>query len=227
MVDSLRFNLCGDLEPQSDLSEQDQCTPGTRFCMTETNKKSNEEDRITAVIPIVQTSSLEPEYNISLSPKFISLFVTGPDYPSPSTSFSKPQSLNLTVICHPSETSDPQFTAYDGSRLVVEWSSPAGCPFEEEGGNNDGDKKEDKSPDHESLGSGLGWFFLVIFLCVAAYFGMGAYYNYSTYGARGADLIPHRDFWKEVPYMLSDVVSYLCSNIRPKRTSSRGGYISV
>lgn len=37
----------------------------------------------------------------------------------------------------------------------------------------------------------------------------------------------HRDFWKEVPYMLSDVVSHLCSTVHPRRTSSRGGYISV
>lgn len=29
-----------------------------------------------------------------------------------------------------------------------------------------------------------------LFLSFAAYFGLGAYYNYSTYGARGYDLIP-------------------------------------
>jgi len=228
MVDSLRFNLCADLEHQGDLSEQDQCGLGTRFCLTKTNKKPNEVDRITAVIPIAQMSTLEPKYNVSLSPKFISIFLHGPDYPLPTTSLSKPQSLNLTVICHPHETSDPVFVSYDGSRLDVEWTNSAGCPFEEEGGNKDDDKKEeDKSPNHESIGSGLGWFSLAIFLCLATYFGLGAYYNYSTYGARGADLIPHRDFWKEVPYMLSDVVSHLCSNVRPRRTSSRGGYISV
>ena len=36
----------------------------------------------------------------------------------------------------------------------------------------------------------------------------------------------HRDFWREVPYMLRDVVSHLCSTVRP-RQSSRGGYIAV
>jgi hypothetical protein len=232
MVDSLRFNLCADLEAQGNLPDQDQCGTGTRVCMTKINKKDNEEDRITAVIPIVRTDTSEPQYNTGLSPKFISLLFSGPDYPLPSTPFSKPQSLNLTVLCHPSEALHPTFVAYDGSQLFVEWASPAGCPFEEGGGNKDDDKKddkkeEDKAPDHESVGSGLGWFFLAILLCLAAYFGLGAYYNYSTYGARGADLIPHRDFWKEVPYMLGDVVSHLCSNIRPRRTSSRGGYISV
>lgn len=315
MVDSFRFNLCAELDPQGDLSEQDQvrsalintsryeleahvflvdrpyyefpkikCAIGTRACMTKTNKKPNEEDRIISIIPIAQTSTLKPTYDYSLgaqqlfdffpeslqppAPKFISLLLNGPDYPSPLSSSPTPQSLNMTVLCNPSETADPEFIAYDGSRLDVEWRSPAGCPFQGDDNKDDepkDDKKEeDKTPEsHKSIGSGLGWFFLAcvicltmkvpqiqvknsIFLCLATYFGLGAYYNYSTYGARGVDLIPwvsmtfsfafpltfkclprHRDFWKEVPYMLSDVVSHLCSNIRPRRTSSRGGYISV
>lgn len=35
----------------------------------------------------------------------------------------------------------------------------------------------------------LHWFRL--FLAFVAYFVIGAYYNYSTYGASGADLIPY------------------------------------
>jgi hypothetical protein len=42
------------------------CATGTRFCLTKTNKKPNQEDRITAVIPIAQLSTLEPKYNVSL-----------------------------------------------------------------------------------------------------------------------------------------------------------------
>lgn len=61
--------------------------------------------------------------------------------------------------------SEPLFISYDGSKLDVEWTGSAGCPIQEEGGNKDDDKKddkkeEDKSPDRESVGSGLGWFFL-------------------------------------------------------------------
>lgn len=36
----------------------------------------------------------------------------------------------------------------------------------------------------------------------------------------------HRDFWREVPYMLRDVLDHLCASFRPKH-SGRGGYISV
>jgi hypothetical protein len=81
-------------------------------------------------------------------------------------------------------------------------------------------------------------------LGVGAYFGIGMYYNYSTYGATGYDLIPfvlvcfrpvnvadedddsHRDFWREVPYMLRDVAAHLCSGVR-SRPTSRGGYVAV
>ena len=76
------------------------------------------------------------------APKFISIFFNGPDYPSPTTPISKPQSLNLTVICHPLETSDPKFISYDGSRLEVEWTASAGCFFEDDGGNKDDDNKD-------------------------------------------------------------------------------------
>lgn len=33
-----------------------------------------------------------------------------------------------------------------------------------------------------------------LFLALVAYFGLGAYYNYSTYGATGKDLIPYVTF---------------------------------
>jgi hypothetical protein len=43
----------------------------------------------------------------------------------------------------------------------------------------------DNEPEH------LTPLFKRLLLAFAAYFVVGAYYNYSTYGARGADLIPY------------------------------------
>ncbi|KDR75873.1 hypothetical protein GALMADRAFT_248610 [Galerina marginata CBS 339.88] len=229
MIDSLRFDLCAELKPQDGVAEHDQCPSGTRACLTKTNQKPNEPDRIVGVIPVAQTSTLNPILSTSLSPKYLSLLFHGAEYPLSVNSTPVQQTLNLTLFCDPQTTSEPKIMAYDGSRLDLEWSAPAGCPSKEEGGDEDSDKGDDKKGDgqKENVGSGIGWFFLVILLAFAAYLGLGAYYNYSTYGATGLDLIPHRDFWKEVPYMLSDVVSHLCSTVRPRRTSNRGGYISV
>ncbi|KAG7098577.1 hypothetical protein E1B28_000508 [Marasmius oreades] len=226
MEDIVVFNLCEDLKAKEGVSERDQCPPGTRCCLTKVNKKDGEPDRTVAVLPVVQTASLNLSSSIITSPKGLSLVFYGASYP-PSGS-GTPQSLNMTLLCT-AEGSGPQLKSYNGTEIQVEWNTPSACgTMENDDGKND-EKGDDSRGDgsKQSVGSGVGWFFLVLILAFATYFGLGAYYNYATYGASGVDLIPHRDFWKEVPYMLSDVVSHLCSSVRSRRTSSRGGYISV
>lgn len=96
----------------------------------------------------------------------LSLVLHGTDYP---TTDPKPQSLNLTLICDQQSNSDPKFLSYDGSKLDVEWTTSAGCPLKEEGGDTGGDKDKDNDkeddkkddPAEEHVGSGIGWFFLV------------------------------------------------------------------
>ncbi|KAF9528460.1 autophagy-related protein 27 [Crepidotus variabilis] len=229
MIDSLRFDLCADLKRMDYLSEHDQCSSNTRVCLTKVNQKDKETDRVTAVIPVAESSSVEVEFTVSNEPKSLTIQFHGGTYAGTSTK----QTLNLTVFCDPDKLSDPQFIGYDGSRVDVEWHGPPGCSFAEapKDGGNEGKEGEKPSegggkPPDESVGSGIGWFFLVILIALLTYFGLGAYYKYSTYGASGLDLIPHRDFWKEVPYMLSDVFSHLCASSRPRR-AARSGYISV
>ncbi|KAF5355116.1 hypothetical protein D9756_005315 [Leucocoprinus leucothites] len=230
-IDTLRFNLCHDLEPVEGVDDQDQCGKGVRACLTTKNKKSGQSDRIVSVVTLAESTSTYSATASPTDPKFLNIVFDGPKYPHPADSTPISQKFNVTVLCDPDSTSDPKFVSYDGSTLDLEWSAPAGCPKsadtkppkddnDNKGGNGDGSKEE------ENVGSGLGWFFLVILLAFVAYFVLGAYYNYSTYGARGMDLIPHRDFWQEVPYMLKDVISHLCSSVHPRR-SSRGGYVAV
>ncbi len=79
----------------------------------------------------------------------------GPPYTSNSTA----QSFSLTLLCDPdASNSDPTFISYDGAELRLEWSSPAGCPFGESSGGGGGPSD---GPAEESVGSGVGWFFLV------------------------------------------------------------------
>jgi len=186
----------------------------------------------------------------------------GPTYPSSTTLEPTPQEFVLSLLCA-TEEAQPEFKSYDGARALVEWAAPAGCNFRSDPSGGDG-----KTPDKEAeaVGSGVGWFFLLfvfpsaskvdkfltwytlrLFVAFAGYFALGAYYNYTTYGATGVDLIPcvsslqfvafilkrvsfgcrHRDFWREVPYMLRDVVSHLCSSFQSRHSTSRGGYIPV
>ncbi|KAF9227342.1 hypothetical protein BS17DRAFT_775333 [Gyrodon lividus] len=230
-VDEVTFDLCGDLPQVEDREPEDQCPSGTRACLTTINKKGENSDRITTVIPVAQSSSLTPETSALPSSKGVSVTFHGASYP-PSSSNSVSQSLKISLTCAES-TSEPHFSSYEDGQVLIEWSSPAACastqtppPKQDEsnGGSAGSGKEEDNTP-IEGVGSGLGFFFLMLLLAFAAYFALGAYYNYSTYGARGRDLIPHRDFWREVPYMLQDVIAHLCSNVRTRRSTR--GYIAV
>ena len=85
-VDSVRFNLCADLKPQDGVGAGDQvcgrpdvtvffksrltshlcliqCSGGTRACLTKTNRKGDNSDRVVAVIPLAQTNTLDPKYS--------------------------------------------------------------------------------------------------------------------------------------------------------------------
>ncbi|EAU91213.2 hypothetical protein CC1G_06848 [Coprinopsis cinerea okayama7 len=224
-IDSLTFNLCDDLKVKEDVQETDQCPSGTRACLTQINVKGEDSERIISVIPLAQTEKLRPNLTLNRpSPEHLTLIFHGSQYPPESTETtpSVAQSLKFTLWCEPQQPTNITIVGYDGSQLEVEYFGIAGCPLK----NGDKPPPNDDKKVEEPVGSGLGWFFMLIFLAFIAYFAIGAYYNYTTYGARGADLIPHRDFWQEVPYMLSDVVSHLCSSAKPRRTS-RNGYIQV
>lgn len=233
MVDEFIFNLCKDLQPMKDVSDDEQCQSGTRVCLRKTNKKSGHDDRIIAVIPVASTSVLEPTYSQLDSPKGLSLIFHGSPYPTSSEDY---QSINFSLFCagDADPKADPKFVSYKNGTVRVDWSTPSACGSpDDQPPPQSPPQEDDDTPANEGggekaakRGSGLGFFFLVLILAIAAYFGLGAYYNYSIYGARGVDLVPHRDFWREVPYMLQDVVSHLCSTVRPQR-SSRGGYIAV
>lgn len=62
----------------------------------------------------------------------------------------------------------------------------------------------------------------------------GIAYNHNNYSAKGWDLVPHRDFWREVPTLFSDLTNHLMSGIRGHRGGGggaggggRGGYSSL
>ncbi|KAI0276583.1 autophagy-related protein 27 [Russula aff. rugulosa BPL654] len=224
MTDTLRFNICNELSLLEGVSSGDQCSSGTWACLSKTNIKQGESDRIVAVIPLAQGPELRAEYTRLSSPRGVQMRLHGPVYPSSTTLEPTPQEFVVDLLCA-TEESQAVFKSYDGTRALVEWSAPSGCNFRSDPSSGGDSKTPDKEA--EAVGSGIGWFFLLLFVGFAGYFALGAYYNYTTYGATGMDLIPHRDFWREVPYMLRDVVSHLCSSFQSRHSTSRGGYMAV
>lgn len=102
-------------------------------------------------------------FNMCTAPKGLQLTIKGPNYPSTTSSDLVPQSFALKLLCS-TETSDPKLVSYDGKTANVEWSAPAGCDFvgpPSDGEPSGGDEKGGNEKESESVGSGIGYFFLL------------------------------------------------------------------
>ncbi len=127
---------------------------------------------------------------------------------------STAHSLALSLKCAETD-SGPTLESYTGGKLELRWSTPSVCAGAPGG----------------SGGSGGGfWGFLKFcfwasFVILIAYFALGAVYNHQQYGARGWDLVPHRDFWRELPALGRDFGGHVVGNVRS--STGRGGYSSL
>ena len=92
------------------------------------------------------------------APRGVKMTLHGPSYPSSTTLEPTPQALILNLLCA-TETSEPELKSYDGAQAVVEWSVPSGCGMRGDPPSDDDDKPPEKEV--ESVGSGIGWFFLL------------------------------------------------------------------
>ncbi|EGD97370.1 hypothetical protein TESG_04781 [Trichophyton tonsurans CBS 112818] len=69
------------------------------------------------------------------------------------------------------------------------------------------------------------WVIVLLFLCTSAYLIFGSWLNYSRYGARGWDLLPHSDTIRDIPYILRDWARRVVNTLQGGGT--RGGYSAV
>ncbi|KAI9760470.1 MAG: hypothetical protein M4579_001664 [Chaenotheca gracillima] len=85
--------------------------------------------------------------------------------------------------------------------------------------------------DRKDGGSGNGhwgfftWFIIIAFMGTAAYLIFGSWLNFTRYGARGWDLVPHGDTIRDVPYLLKDWGRRVVNTVQGG--GSRGGYSAV
>lgn len=220
-TDTLLFNLCEPLKEDTSLPEHDRCPTGTYACWTTANEKSGD-SRITQVIPLARSSALNPEHK-RLSDSEISVTLHGDSWPE---SDSPREQFTIILQCSSSDE-DPTLGSHTDSESTVRWKTKAACTTQESKpppNTTHPDEDNKKS----SGGSSLRWFFFLFLFCFAVYFALGAYYNYNNYGASGWDLIPHRDFWRDVPHLLSDLLRGILSGVRGNsRVGNRSGYVSV
>ncbi|KAH7108261.1 autophagy-related protein 27 [Auriculariales sp. MPI-PUGE-AT-0066] len=211
-IESVSFNLCAELPKQDDVPESDRCSSGTAACYTISAKKG-ESTTITQVIPVGKDWDKSVKTALA-DQQGLSIVMEGSEYAGTKQSFA------VTFKCAKEDTK-PQLDNYDekAGRLSLIWSLPQACT------SKIGEPVDDSpSKPASSSGLSLGYFFLLFFLVGLAYFGIGAYYNYTTYAKTGWDAVPHKIFLQEIPYLISSLAQHLCSVIRPR---TRSGYVNI
>jgi len=221
---ALRFDLCGVIpDTLEGVPKEHMCPTGTKACLTLAERRKGDDKDDIKVLALAREDDT-PAFSFSSSPTpTLKITLHG----------ESPLTFDLTLICPKSSLeSEDSLPIWHYPERGISWTVPEAC------GHKAGEEAPETDPDNKDGddnggggggggGSSVGWFFLMLLLAILAYFGLGAYHNYTTYGARGLDLIPHRTFWSEVPYIMQDVVSHLCSAIRPSSGRRRGGYVAV
>ncbi|KAF8935102.1 hypothetical protein BGZ52_001447 [Haplosporangium bisporale] len=129
---------------------------------------------------------------------------------------SRNQSAVITFICDKSATDvkvAPTFTSYVDGVASFTWKTEHACPIHTE------------LPTAPGM-SGFSVFMTVLFVFAVIYVVLGAVYNHQVYGAKGLDLLPNLDFWRDFPGLVVDVVRHVWDSVTGRATSSRG-YVSV
>ncbi|QUC21876.1 uncharacterized protein UV8b_06117 [Ustilaginoidea virens] len=115
----------------------------------------------------------------------------------------------------------------DGDVLRLTWRTKYACEKKrdgEDGGDGGGDGGG-HGGDASAHWGFFTWLVIVVFLGTAAYLIFGSWLNYTRYGARGWDLVPHGDTIRDIPYLLRDWTRRVLNTVQG--TGSRGGYSAV
>ncbi|KAF5025697.1 hypothetical protein F66182_2215 [Fusarium sp. NRRL 66182] len=106
----------------------------------------------------------------------------------------------------------------DAKVLRLTWYTKHACEKRQESGGDD----EDSTSSHWGF---FTWFILIAFLGIAGYLIFSSWINFTRYGARGWDLLPHSDTIRDIPYLLKDWIRRVLNTVQG--TGSRGGYSAV
>ncbi|BGP63208.1 type II membrane protein [Rhodotorula toruloides] len=205
---------------------------GTRLCMRTFSSRSGLEDRLLSVVPVagkIGKGEMEVKAGEKEGKKSKEEWVLemgGGSYNGVE------QRVRVDMKCDKgAKETSPTVQDYDSKAgvLSLSWTTFAACPTgnsdppKEDAPRRDDDKEEDggaRDPVGKSGGMGFfSWFFTLLFLGLLGYFAIGSYHNYTTYGATGWDMIPHRDVWRDLPYVVSDLFK--------GRGGSRNGYSAL
>ncbi|RHZ75014.1 hypothetical protein Glove_218g25 [Diversispora epigaea] len=215
------INPCSPL-PYDDKADEEtklsKCHDGTLICeiTTHWNPRTGI-TLITSVIPVAVNSTNDDnkdnddnnqDFIVELGPKANVDDIHGPliitlygDKINGANDEKQQQKANITFICDPDQKNEnPNVISYKDNTLQIEWKTEHACGV--------------RIPEvYKGLG-GFTKFLIFIFMVLALYLIIGAGYNYQVYRSQGWDLLPNRDFWRDVPYMASDLTKNLYNTVR-------------
>ncbi|KAL1925221.1 uncharacterized protein VTP21DRAFT_104 [Calcarisporiella thermophila] len=210
-----KLNPCAPLTKLEGVEAEDQCPEGNTYaCRRVINTKHNE----TRVLQVNSMAGDYSEENFKLKPQFLVLEAAEQGKPAPlslllhgGSYHDKPLSTNITFICIEGEKDELSATL-ENDLLSVRWSTKDACP------------KSVTQPNPSSGISGFSIFMIIVMVIFAAYIILGMLYNYNTNRARGVDMIPHLEFWRDLPYIIRDGLVRLWNMFA---SSGRGRYSAL
>lgn len=197
----IQVNLCAALPHDGQKSTEDECPEGTLVCKTVTNEKHGDK-RVTQVIPVASRAETflpdaSPLQRQKIGNQRYVLHLAGPVYDNVN------QTADLHVYCSPAHR-EPllRFSGAPGGRpstLSLDILTATAC-------------RRQGNPSSRGFFGGIAHFVSFMFWLALAAFVLyllgGIWSNYTYYGARGWDLLPNRDFWRETPYLVQETVRH-------------------
>ncbi|KAI8338993.1 autophagy-related protein 27 [Chlamydoabsidia padenii] len=232
-------NICNPLTKPTGVYDQDFCKPNTYACWRLFHKKGDKEDlnEIEELAGDYETSKLSPEFKVASDNQNEDLSTEGSKYTlilHGGIVNNKPQTVEITLECGHNESIDnpngPNLVSDDDYTTKLHWKVAFACATKvgqspSPPDNGGGDKGGNEQPEQGGK-SAIGWFFTILGVALGIYFIGGAIYNFKIFNARGLDLIPHRDFWLDLPYLIKDLISHLMESVTSRRHGGNG-YVSV
>ncbi|ORZ02768.1 autophagy-related protein 27 [Syncephalastrum racemosum] len=241
---SVAINVCDALKRPDGLAEADFCQQGASICRREVLLRKDQDQDQKPFVAVVQDiagdfsdakmnpsfSLPEPDKDLTKSGTKLSLKLDGRKWKE------QQQSAQIIFECDESgnrndDPKAPTLISYTNGMLLLEWKTVQACALKDGEKVPDNDSPKDGNNGGENGGgsggmSGVGIFFTIIGVLLGVYFVGGAFYNFRMYNARGLDLIPHRDFWLDLPYLIKDLMSHIRDSVLSHRRGG-GGYVAV
>ncbi|KAI8847649.1 autophagy-related protein 27 [Chytridium lagenaria] len=198
------FSVCKAWTQLKDVASEDQCDKSAYICEITTNIKDSqkEKERVIGVKPWTEGKT-EIE---DLKDEGILIKYTGSRY------LGEDLTVRLSLICSKDiKKGEPEIQNVNKTIMEVRWKSSVGCIATDTPGGGSTDKKGM---------SGVGIFFLLLFIGGVCYVVLGTVYNYTINGMRTfPDMLPNFDFWKNIINSIMDFVGNL--------SRRSGGYVSL